>query len=69
MSTSIVLLLVEKMVDEDNTWVTFISGKGDGQKDSERPTQDPPSQPQGTSHHQPYSRLVCWMVSLRDWID
>ena len=24
MSTSIVLLLVEKMVDEDNTWVTFI---------------------------------------------
>ena len=27
MSTSNVLLLV----DEDNTWVTFISGKGEGQ--------------------------------------
>ena len=27
-----VLLLVEKMVDEDNTWVTFISGNGEGQK-------------------------------------
>ena len=59
MSTSIVLLLVEKMVDEDNTWVTFISGKGDGQKDSERPTQDPPSQPQGTFI---INHILAWCV-------